>query len=121
MVCSACDMVSFNLKLLKCFQRKLYLKLFLKLCTKLIILLKWFKSIESNEFIKAENKYFHFEHFTCWNCEKSLGGKKYIAVDSKPYCFDCHLIYFSKVNFKNFIKHFFTYSLNFIEMCNMSN
>lgn len=75
------------------------------------------QAIESSEYIKAENKFWHFDHFTCWGCEKSLGSKRYIVVDSKPYCFDCHLVHYSKVFFTLFLVN--NYNLKFIFLRNV--
>lgn len=54
------------------------------------------KYINSSEYIFAENSYWHSDHFTCWSCEHSLGGQKYIVVNSKPHCVTCHSLIFSK-------------------------
>lgn len=53
-------------------------------------------SIESNEYVNAEDHFWHKEHFVCWDCESTLAGKKYIVSDSLPYCLDCHQKSFSK-------------------------
>lgn len=52
--------------------------------------------IETNEYVKAEDNFWHKEHFVCWDCENSLAGKKYIVSHSKPFCLDCHTKSFSK-------------------------
>jgi hypothetical protein len=56
--------------------------------------------IFSKEYTKAENQFWHLTHFCCWKCDKPLGGEKYLVLDSKPYCLECHDVNFSKVNFK---------------------
>ena len=58
-----------------------------------------FKPIKSNEYIFAENKLWHLDHFICWNCDISLGGQKYLVDQSKPYCTHCYDQLFSKVSF----------------------
>ena len=54
--------------------------------------------IFSKEYTKAENQTWHLNHFCCWKCDKTLGGTKYLIIDSKPYCLDCHNLNFSKVS-----------------------
>lgn len=52
--------------------------------------------IESNEYVNAEDNFWHKEHFVCWDCEKVLAGQKYIVSDSLSYCLDCHSKSFTK-------------------------
>ena len=78
--CAACDEVS--LRILVSFNLKYFLL---------------FKLIFSKEYTKAENQNWHLGHFCCWKCDIPLGGTKYLVVDSKPYCLECHCKIFSKV------------------------
>lgn len=52
--------------------------------------------IDTNEYVKAEDHFWHKEHFVCWDCETTLAGKKYIVFESKPHCLECHTKNFSK-------------------------
>ena len=36
------------------------------------------------------NQNFHTDHFSCWNCETSLTGSRYILKDEHPYCIKCY-------------------------------
>ena len=67
-------------------------------CIDISLFCQTFKPIKSNEYIFAENKLWHLDHFICWNCDKSLGGQKYLVDQSKPYCTHCYDQLFSKVN-----------------------
>jgi len=42
-----------------------------------------------NDTIEAINQSWHVKCFVCSMCSKSFGGKKFINVDSKPYCEQC--------------------------------
>ena len=90
LICAACDLVC------KFYQR---IHHWLPLLSVFFYFLK--QAIESNEYVNAEDHFWHKEHFVCWDCESTLAGKKYIVSDSLPYCLDCHQKSFSKVK-KNY-------------------
>ena len=33
---------------------------------------------------------FHTDHFSCWHCDKSLTGSRYILKDDHPHCIGCY-------------------------------
>ncbi|CAF0703914.1 unnamed protein product [Brachionus calyciflorus] len=54
------------------------------------------RPILSDDYIYAEDNYWHSEHFNCCECSDSLADKKYLVVNSKRYCLNCHQRNFSK-------------------------
>ncbi|XP_068189599.1 prickle-like protein 2 isoform X2 [Antennarius striatus] len=46
--------------------------------------------ILADECTEAEGRYWHMKHFCCFECEASLGGKRYIMRESRPYCCSCY-------------------------------
>ncbi len=64
------------------------------------ILSFYFKVINSPEYISAEDKYYHLEHFRCCNCTLSLSNEKYLTFEDNVYCFRCHELLFPKVSFE---------------------
>lgn len=60
--------------------------------TKLKILYNDFyfvKIILADECTEAEGHAWHMNHFACFECEKQLGGLRYIMRERKPYCLQC--------------------------------
>lgn len=53
--------------------------------------------IKSDEYLYAENKYWHLDHFKCSNCSTSLDNQKYTSIDANFYCLKCHETLFPKV------------------------
>ncbi|XP_055387029.1 protein prickle [Condylostylus longicornis] len=45
--------------------------------------------ILADECTEAEGRAWHMTHFACFECEKQLGGQRYIMRDGKPYCLQC--------------------------------
>ncbi|ESO08014.1 hypothetical protein HELRODRAFT_130334, partial [Helobdella robusta] len=45
--------------------------------------------IFADECTEAEGRSWHVKHFTCFDCDKLLGGQRYIMKDSHPYCCSC--------------------------------
>lgn len=45
--------------------------------------------ILADECTEAEGRAWHMNHFACFECEKQLGGQRYIMRDGKPYCLQC--------------------------------
>ncbi|XP_049544729.1 protein prickle-like [Anopheles darlingi] len=45
--------------------------------------------ILADECTEAEGRAWHIKHFACFECEKQLGGQRYIMRDGKPYCLHC--------------------------------
>ena len=90
--CSVCQEILVDLtyftKNRKIFCEKHYQEL--KVCAACV------NAIESREYISAENKYWHLEHFTCTHCGLSLGNSKYLTTTDKKdgssliFCFRCH-------------------------------
>jgi hypothetical protein len=52
--------------------------------------------IKSSEYVLAENKYWHNEHFKCSFCHLSIANQKYLVKESDFYCFSCHEDLFPK-------------------------
>ncbi|XP_060092929.1 zyxin isoform X2 [Heteronotia binoei] len=40
--------------------------------------------------VRALDKLFHVECFTCFKCERQLQGQQFYNVDEKPFCEDCY-------------------------------
>ncbi len=36
------------------------------------------------------NQNLHTDHFSCWNCDQSLTGSRYILKDEHPHCIKCY-------------------------------
>uniref|UniRef100_A0A146KRA4 Protein espinas n=2 Tax=Lygus hesperus TaxID=30085 RepID=A0A146KRA4_LYGHE len=45
--------------------------------------------ILADECTEAEGKAWHMDHFACNECQKVLGGQRYIMRDGYPYCLNC--------------------------------
>ncbi|XP_043066280.1 protein prickle isoform X2 [Drosophila bipectinata] len=45
--------------------------------------------ILADECTEAEGRAWHMNHFACHECDKQLGGQRYIMRDGKPYCLHC--------------------------------
>ncbi|KAM7344944.1 prickle isoform 2-T2 [Cochliomyia hominivorax] len=45
--------------------------------------------ILADECTEAEGRAWHMNHFACHECEKQLGGQRYIMREGKPYCLLC--------------------------------
>ncbi|XP_037902643.1 protein prickle-like isoform X3 [Hermetia illucens] len=45
--------------------------------------------IFADECTEAEGRAWHMNHFACFECDKQLGGQRYIMRDGKPYCLAC--------------------------------
>ncbi|XP_037954429.1 protein prickle [Teleopsis dalmanni] len=45
--------------------------------------------ILADECTEAEGRAWHMNHFACNECEKQLGGQRYIMREGKPYCLLC--------------------------------
>lgn len=45
--------------------------------------------ILADECTEAEGRAWHMKHFACFECDKQLGGQRYIMRDGKPYCLHC--------------------------------
>lgn len=48
-----------------------------------------FQIIFAEECTEAENRSWHLHHFTCFECDKSLGGTRYVMREDRPYCLEC--------------------------------
>lgn len=42
--------------------------------------------------VRALDRLFHVECFTCFKCEKQLQGQQFYNVDEKPFCEDCYAV-----------------------------
>ena len=49
-----------------------------------------FQLIFSGEYTKAMDQDWHSGHFSCWNCDMSLTGHRYILREEHPYCIKCY-------------------------------
>lgn len=45
--------------------------------------------IFSDECTEAEGRSWHMKHFACSNCERELGGQRYVMRDGRPFCCGC--------------------------------
>ncbi|XP_022081320.1 prickle-like protein 3 isoform X2 [Acanthaster planci] len=45
--------------------------------------------IFADECTEAEGRSWHMKHFCCFECDKELGGERYIMREGKPYCCTC--------------------------------
>ncbi|XP_050306495.1 protein prickle-like isoform X2 [Anthonomus grandis grandis] len=45
--------------------------------------------ILADECTEAEGRAWHMKHFACSECERQLGGQRYIMRDGRPYCLNC--------------------------------
>lgn len=53
--------------------------------------------IFTKEYTQAEGRSWHIKHFCCYECDKELGGQRYVAKDDHPYCLDCYGRKYAKV------------------------
>lgn len=52
--------------------------------------------ILADECTEAEGRAWHMRHFACFECDRVLGGQRYIMRDSRPYCLHCFDAIFSE-------------------------
>ena len=45
--------------------------------------------ILSDECTEAEGRAWHMKHFACFECDRQLGGQRYIMREGRPYCLNC--------------------------------
>lgn len=45
--------------------------------------------ILADECTEAEGRAWHMKHFACSECERQLGGQRYIMRDGRPFCLHC--------------------------------
>ncbi|KAK6624430.1 hypothetical protein RUM44_011289 [Polyplax serrata] len=45
--------------------------------------------ILADECTEAEGRAWHMKHFACLECDRQLGGQRYIMRDGRPYCLHC--------------------------------
>ncbi|XP_076332296.1 uncharacterized protein LOC143237197 isoform X3 [Tachypleus tridentatus] len=43
----------------------------------------------ADECTEAEGRAWHMKHFCCFECDRQLGGQRYIMREGKPYCLHC--------------------------------
>ena len=48
-----------------------------------------FQIIFSDECTEAEGRAWHMKHFACFECDRNLGGQRYIMREGRPYCLTC--------------------------------
>ena len=63
--------------------------MFFVLCQSLLIVSKSFQIILSDECTEAEGRAWHMLHFACFECDRQLGGQRYIMREGRPYCLTC--------------------------------
>ena len=49
----------------------------------------YFQIIFSDECTEAEGRAWHMKHFACFECDRNLGGQRYIMREGRPYCLTC--------------------------------
>ncbi|TMS38500.1 hypothetical protein L596_005214 [Steinernema carpocapsae] len=52
--------------------------------------------IFAKEYTFAEDKSWHYEHFSCFGCDTHLGGYRYLVKNDHPYCNTCYMNKFAK-------------------------
>lgn len=52
--------------------------------------------ILADECTEAEGRAWHMRHFACFECDRVLGGQRYIMRESRPYCLHCFDAIFSE-------------------------
>ncbi|XP_024938824.1 protein prickle isoform X2 [Cephus cinctus] len=45
--------------------------------------------ILADECTEAEGRAWHMKHFACLECDRQLGGQRYVMREGRPYCLDC--------------------------------
>ncbi|XP_043932700.1 prickle-like protein 1-A isoform X2 [Protopterus annectens] len=45
--------------------------------------------IFTDECTEAEGSHWHIQHFCCIECDKVLGGQRYVMREGRPYCYSC--------------------------------
>lgn len=45
--------------------------------------------IFADECTEAEGRAWHMKHFSCFECDRQLGGQRYIMREGRPYCLHC--------------------------------
>ena len=48
-----------------------------------------FQVIFSDECTEAEGRSWHMKHFCCYECDRQMGGQRYIMREGRPYCTGC--------------------------------
>ena len=48
-----------------------------------------FQIIFADECTEAEGRSWHMKHFCCFECDRQLGGQRYIMREGRPYCCHC--------------------------------
>ncbi|XP_054723998.1 four and a half LIM domains protein 2-like [Uloborus diversus] len=51
--------------------------------------------IFSGEYTRGMSRDWHSGHFSCWQCDETLSGRRYVLRDDHPYCIDCYERLFS--------------------------
>jgi prickle len=59
------------------------------LCDVITMLTPFFQIILSDECTEAEGRAWHMLHFACFECDRQLGGQRYIMREGRPYCLTC--------------------------------
>ncbi|GFQ92025.1 protein prickle, partial [Trichonephila clavata] len=45
--------------------------------------------IFADECTEAEGRAWHMRHFCCFECDRQLGGERYVMRDGRPFCLHC--------------------------------
>lgn len=48
-----------------------------------------FQIIFADECTEAEGRAWHMRHFCCFECDRQLGGERYVMRDGRPFCLHC--------------------------------
>ena len=54
-----------------------------------VVVIFYFQIILSDECTEAEGRAWHMTHFACFECDRQLGGQRYIMREGRPYCLGC--------------------------------
>ncbi|KAE9555768.1 hypothetical protein FO519_000982 [Halicephalobus sp. NKZ332] len=52
--------------------------------------------ILTREYTEADGKSWHNDHFCCSKCDEPLGGRKYVHLNGRQFCFECHAVLFGE-------------------------
>lgn len=55
----------------------------------ILISLFYFQIIFADECTEAEGRAWHMRHFCCFECDRQLGGERYVMRDGRPFCLHC--------------------------------
>lgn len=67
----------------------LYVHFYNSMCSVFNSALFSFQIIFADECTEAEGRAWHMRHFCCFECDRQLGGERYVMRDGRPFCLHC--------------------------------